>query len=337
MLVETIRLKLPRPYKARFDQEFKAGLAEPATPAAAAALVGLTRALMKSQRHLLRPEDARQEGAGLRREGGRRRLYGIANGGSQSALVDLKSTRAARRLLEEARRKFPANPMFPYLLALTYMTGELEQAPLYQVRPLLEEARRLAEALPPDARREKLLRDVAGPAARPGRRQPVRHGVHGGLLWVVFRRLGRGRRLREFGGGGYESPLGQIGRKMICGRPLRRARPAGRRRRRGDPPPLPGAGAAVLAGASRPSTSPPSAPPTKACATATPACGIGCSRRARKKTWMRLLRRSHVGFPAAGCRSRRCCRCRRGPDAGRDRRGAGGLPPLADGRGERPP
>ncbi|HVS39015.1 MAG TPA: hypothetical protein VMS17_25880, partial [Gemmataceae bacterium] len=47
MLVESIRLKLTRPYKQRFDREFKAGLLEPPTPAAAAAMLQLTRALMK--------------------------------------------------------------------------------------------------------------------------------------------------------------------------------------------------------------------------------------------------------------------------------------------------
>ena len=50
--------------------------------------------------------------------------------------------------------------MFPYLEALTYMTGDLEDVRAYRVRPMLEEARRLAEALPPDARRDKLLRDI---------------------------------------------------------------------------------------------------------------------------------------------------------------------------------
>ena len=160
MLVETIRLKLPRPYKARFDQEFKAGLAEPATPAAAAALVGLTRALMKSHvSYYGQKTHAKKVLAYVEKAAGadftESQMEEVT-----SALVDLKSTRAARRFLEEARRKFPANPTFPYQLALTYMGGELEQAPLYQVRPLLEEARRLAEALPPDARREKLLRDV---------------------------------------------------------------------------------------------------------------------------------------------------------------------------------
>ncbi len=160
MLVEAARLKLTKPYKPRFDREFKAGLEEPATPAAAAAMLGLVRALLKSgvsyygQKTHAKKIMEYAEKATVRdfTESQMEEVCG--------ALVDLKSTRAARRLLEKARRQFRANPMFPYLLALTYVTGELEQAPLYQVRPLLEEARRLAEALPPDPRREKLLRDI---------------------------------------------------------------------------------------------------------------------------------------------------------------------------------
>ncbi len=160
MLVETIRLKLPRPYKARFDPEFKAGLEEPATPAAAAALVSLTQALMKSGvSYYGQKTHAKKVLAYVEKAAGgdftESQMEEVT-----SALVDLKATRAARRFLEEARRKFPANPTFPYRLALTYMTGELERTPVHQVRPLLEDARRLAEALPPDARREKLLRDI---------------------------------------------------------------------------------------------------------------------------------------------------------------------------------
>ncbi|HVS36920.1 MAG TPA: hypothetical protein VMS17_15275, partial [Gemmataceae bacterium] len=77
-----------------------------------------------------------------------------------AGLVELRSTRAARSFLEAAKRKFKPNPIFPYLLAQTYMTGDLDRTPLYQVRPLLEDARRLAEAMPPDRRRDKLLREI---------------------------------------------------------------------------------------------------------------------------------------------------------------------------------
>jgi hypothetical protein len=77
-----------------------------------------------------------------------------------TALVDLNAIRAARRYLDAAVRRFPANPHFPYLIAVTYMRGDVERAPVWQVRPMLEDARRLAEAMPPDARRDKLLRDI---------------------------------------------------------------------------------------------------------------------------------------------------------------------------------
>ena len=160
MVVESVRLKLHRTIKARFDKDFKAGLEEPATPAAAAALADLTRALVMSgvtyhgqkthAKRVLAYVEKAADG-----DFSEAQMEAVC-----SALVDLKSVRAARRYLERAQRKFRANPMFPYLEALTYMTSDLENVRAYQAKPLLEAARKKAEALPPDARRDKLLRDI---------------------------------------------------------------------------------------------------------------------------------------------------------------------------------
>ena len=120
----------PQPYKPRFDKEFKAGLEEPATPAAAAALADLTRALMKSGVDYHGQKTHAKKVLAYVEKAANGRFHGIANGGSL--------LRPGRSEIDRGRRgaswsrpgeKFPANPMFPYLLALTYMTGDLEHVP----------------------------------------------------------------------------------------------------------------------------------------------------------------------------------------------------------------
>ncbi len=160
MVVECARLKLHRTLKTRFDKEFKAGLEEPATPAAATALADLTRDLMISGVAYYGQKTHAKKVLAYVEKAAKADFTEAQMETICSALVDLKSTRASRRYLDRARRKFPADPMFPYLEALTYMSGELENVRAYQVKPLLENARRLAEARPADAQRDRLLRDI---------------------------------------------------------------------------------------------------------------------------------------------------------------------------------
>src|SRR5262249_39108960 len=70
--------------------------------------------------------------------------------------------RTLRAFTDVGRRRFPSCPYFPYLEALSYFRGDGELPPPYQVKWLLEEAQRLARALPPDEMRDALLADVAG-------------------------------------------------------------------------------------------------------------------------------------------------------------------------------
>ena len=160
MLVEAVRMKLNRTLKARFDKEFKAGLKEPPTAAAATALADFTVSLMKNGvTYFGQKTHAKQVIAYIDRTP-------VADftepqmEAACAALVELKAVRSARRLTETASAKFNQNPVFPYLEALTYMTGDLENVRAYQVKPMLEHARRLAEASPPDAKRDKLLQDI---------------------------------------------------------------------------------------------------------------------------------------------------------------------------------
>jgi hypothetical protein len=77
-----------------------------------------------------------------------------------AALIDLKSVRAARRFLDAAVDKFPTNPLFRYWLAEMYMVRGPGYGTAFEAKSMLEDARRLAEALPHGARRDKLLHDI---------------------------------------------------------------------------------------------------------------------------------------------------------------------------------
>ena len=157
MLGESIRFKLDRSLKARFDKEFKAGLQKPPTAASAAALVDWTRALQASgvvyhgqKTHAKKATAYAEQAVGA--DFTETQMEQVCD-----ALVDLKSVRAARLFLDAAVDKFPANPYFPYWLAEISMIKGPAYATPSNVRTMLEDARRLAEAMPHGARRDGLL------------------------------------------------------------------------------------------------------------------------------------------------------------------------------------
>jgi tetratricopeptide (TPR) repeat protein len=160
MLGESVRLKLDRSVKGRFDKEFKAGLEKQPTAASAAALVGWTRALQASgavyhgQKTHAKKVTAYVEQAAAT-DFTETQMEQVC-----AALVDLKSVRAARRFLDAAVDKFPANPYFLYWLAEISMIRGSAYATPPEARSMLDDARRLAEALPPGARRDNLLQDI---------------------------------------------------------------------------------------------------------------------------------------------------------------------------------
>jgi len=160
MLVESVRLKLHRSLKARFDKEFKAGLEEPPTAATAAAIVTFTLSLTKMKVVYYGQKAHAKKVLAYVEKAARADCTEAQMEQICTALIALNSVRAARRYLDAALKQFPANPLFPYLLAATYLKGDVSRAAVWQVRPMLEQARRLAEAMPADARRDKLLHDI---------------------------------------------------------------------------------------------------------------------------------------------------------------------------------
>jgi tetratricopeptide (TPR) repeat protein len=160
MLVEAVRGKLPVAIKKRFEQEFKVGLEQPPSPAAAVALLRLVWDLevadvsyFGKKTHAKKAiEYAVRAGEG---DADENQMADLA-----SLLVDLDSYRNAGRLAQRAAARFPSNPLFPFFQALNMMKHQEEEVQVWRVRPLLEEAERLARRGPPTEGSKKLLEDI---------------------------------------------------------------------------------------------------------------------------------------------------------------------------------
>src|SRR5262249_41607846 len=159
-LTEVIRLKLPKPLKTRFEQDYKAGLAAPPVPAAAthlAEFLGDLKGLGVSYTGQKTHETAvlKYINKGQRANWSDRDIEAVVR-----ALLKLRALAPARRFLSKAARRFRDDPVFPFLEAVSYFYEGPDRMPHYQVRWLLNEAERLAQALPPGERRAELLDDV---------------------------------------------------------------------------------------------------------------------------------------------------------------------------------
>lgn len=156
MVIEIIRLKLPRSLKSRFDKDFKAALAEPPTAEAAVALSATASA---------------HKEAGVKYHGQKThekkvlayldKARGVEYTEEQleqvcSSLLGLEATRQLRAYLAEGRRRFPHDPFFPYLEAESYLSQGPDRCPFYKVQPLLEKAGQLVQALPREHRHRAL-------------------------------------------------------------------------------------------------------------------------------------------------------------------------------------
>jgi tetratricopeptide (TPR) repeat protein len=165
MLVECVRLKLPAKLKQRFDQEFNAGLAAAPTGADAAALVGCLLSYSTTgvnyrglkthtKKILIYAEKARKDRKVKFTE---EQLITLGGG-----LLALDSIRNARTFMQDAARKFPKSPHFPYLEAMTYFARDPDPSAVRRVTALLEQAERLAQAAQPDERIQSMLSDIRG-------------------------------------------------------------------------------------------------------------------------------------------------------------------------------
>jgi tetratricopeptide (TPR) repeat protein len=160
MLVESIRLKLPRPYKPRFDREFNEGLAAAPTGAAAEDLIGLTASLQGANVTYLGQKTHQKKVLAYLDKA---RAADFTEGQLEricSALISLDAIKQAQKFTKLGQKKFPKSPHFPYLEAMSHVIKGPRTFSIWKVRPLLEKAERLARALPPDERTRALLEDV---------------------------------------------------------------------------------------------------------------------------------------------------------------------------------
>jgi len=161
MLIETIRLKLPRALKSRFEGAFKSGLAEPPTAREAVQLAqtatshriaGISYhgqkthekkvlAYVDRARQLVFTEDQLEELA--------------------QALVKLQALKQLRQVATRGQQEFSQNPIFYLLEAEGYYSKGPFNFPGWKVRPLLARARELVMALPPGERRERILEKIS--------------------------------------------------------------------------------------------------------------------------------------------------------------------------------
>jgi tetratricopeptide (TPR) repeat protein len=157
MLIESIRLKLPRPLKNRFDAEFKEALAEPPSGAAALAvaqtaaahrLAGITYVGQKTheKKVLTYLEKARKA------EFAELQLALIC-----AALKDLQATRLLMSFIHLGQKRFPAHPIFFLMEAEANLSAGPRRVNFWNTGELLRKARELATAMPPDERQKSLL------------------------------------------------------------------------------------------------------------------------------------------------------------------------------------
>jgi tetratricopeptide (TPR) repeat protein len=160
MLIETIRFKLPRKLKDRFDKEVKEYLAQPPTARAATAIIDTAASMCAAGVTYYGQKTHEKRVLGylekaLKLDFTEEQLAHVCD-----ALHVLHSPRLFVKFIRLGQKQFPSSPTF-YLAEAEY---NLQQgpyrAPTYLTQQLLEKAQRLASAMPRDPRQEKLLERI---------------------------------------------------------------------------------------------------------------------------------------------------------------------------------
>jgi tetratricopeptide (TPR) repeat protein len=160
MLIETIRFKLPKKLKDRFDREVKECLAQPPTARAAAAVIDTAASMRAAGVTYFGQKTHEKRVIGylekaLKLDFTEEQLAHVCD-----ALRVLHSSRLLVKFIRLGQKQFPSSPTF-YLAEADY---NLEQGPYrfptFLTQQLLEKAQRLAQAMPRDPRQEKLLEHI---------------------------------------------------------------------------------------------------------------------------------------------------------------------------------
>jgi tetratricopeptide (TPR) repeat protein len=157
MLIESIRLKLPRPLKSRFDTKFKQALGDPPSGEAAAALAetaaahrvaGITYHGQKThEKKVLAYLDKARKG-----ELSEQQLGEVC-----AALKALEVPRLLRSYILLGQKRCPQSPFFFLAEAEQNLAGGPRRASFWRTETLLKKARQLAMALPRDERQKTFL------------------------------------------------------------------------------------------------------------------------------------------------------------------------------------
>jgi tetratricopeptide (TPR) repeat protein len=160
MLIETIRLKLPKAFKTRFESEFNAALTGEPSGADAAQMALLTDALSVALPYIGQKTHQKKVLAYLDRI----KKANFTDDEYKSitgSLLDLRSIRLARQYLQRAQKDFPRNPHFPYLEAVSYFADKNpERMQVWKVEDLLKKAERIIGELPPTEELKALSNEI---------------------------------------------------------------------------------------------------------------------------------------------------------------------------------
>lgn len=159
LLAEVQRLKLARSLKTRFEQDLKNGLATPTVDGA----VFLTRILAG-----LHIGGVKYHGQKGHTQKVLSYIYKARNLDFTEPkleelcrnLLDMEAYPQARRFANIGERSYLDSPVFPYLHALAWIQEKGRRVPTWQVVPKLKRARSLAQAQPPNERRDRMLEDI---------------------------------------------------------------------------------------------------------------------------------------------------------------------------------
>jgi tetratricopeptide (TPR) repeat protein len=161
LLAESIRFKLPRALRQRFEKQLVAALGGSPTGPTVAALAG---ALVAQIRQGTYPGIKAHEKAvrtfveaSLLSEPSERDLVALSD-----RLRDLGWLRVLKKTAVAGQKRFPCSPYFPFFEAVAHVAGDHRSGdlPSWKFEPLLEKARRLAAAGSPDERLEQLVREL---------------------------------------------------------------------------------------------------------------------------------------------------------------------------------
>jgi tetratricopeptide (TPR) repeat protein len=160
MVIETIRLKLPRALKSRFDKEFNDGLAERPTAAGAVAIADTAAAhrLADVQYYGQKTHEKKvltYLDKAHRAEFTEEQLKQLCY-----SLLALEADKTLEKFAVLGQKKFPQNPHFYYLAAEANIARGPYRCPVWKVQSLLMKAEELARQLPDEPQRKSLLAGI---------------------------------------------------------------------------------------------------------------------------------------------------------------------------------